>query len=326
MNLAMTPVYAGASSFLFAFLILYAIYLRATREKRLLDKRMAGIATGPNQIQQAILQDKAGKGSFKGMLGKAGGFFAKRGLTKGLESQLIKADLPLRGEEFLILWLLAALGPGTFVLLAAGNIILAVLLCFLGVIFPPLLLDAAWKKRLKVFDRQLAESLPVISNALRAGFSFQQCLDMVSREMTDPLAKELLRTYREINLGTTTEQALVNLVGRVASADLELLVTAVLIQRQVGGNLAEIIDNISKTIRERIRLQGEIRTLTAQGRITGLVIGLLPVGLALLLLVLNPGYLEPLLKSRIGLCLLAAGAGSELVGALIIKRIINIEM
>jgi tight adherence protein B len=164
-----------------------------------------------------------------------------------------------------------------------------------------------------------------MSNALRAGFSFMQAMDMVGREMPDPISKEFSRTYREISLGAITEEALQKMVKRVSSDDLDLLVTAVLIQRQVGGNLAEVLDNISHTIRERIRIKGEIRTLTAQGRISGLIIGIIPPCLIVLLLLINPSYMQPLLYTQLGWMMLAAGACTEFIGILLIKKIISID-
>lgn len=322
----MTVILASASGFLFVYLTIYAIYLRATREKRQINERMETVATALTKTLPEGSGEKPQSLSLKTIIGKAGGIFARRGMTKGLEEQLTKADVPLRGEEFLIIWILVALSPGTLLFIVTGKLILALVLYLLGIILPPILLNNARQKRRKKFNQQLGESLSIMANALRAGFSFMQCLEMVSREMPNPLAKEFARTYREMNLGTPIEQALQNLVNRVASDDLDLLVTAVLIQRQVGGNLAEVLDNISNTIRERIRIQGEIKTLTAQGRITGLVIGLLPVALVLLLLIINPDYMKPLLSTKVGWALLATGVINELIGLMIINKIISIDI
>jgi len=144
--------------------------------------------------------------------------------------------------------------------------------------------------------------------------------------MEGPLAMEFAKTLREINFGTTTEQALQNMVFRVESDDLDLMITSVLIQRQIGGNLAEILDNISNTLRERIRIKGEIKTLTAQGRISGIIIGLLPPILIGVLLLLNPNYIGVLLEKKIGILLLSVGALSEVIGVMIIRKIVNIEV
>lgn len=322
----MSIILASLSGFLFISLTIYAVFLFVTKEKRQIDERMQRVSTSLTKALPEEGGDKPHTLSLKTLIGKAGGVFARRGMTKGIEEQLTKADIPLRGEEFLIIWILLALGPGTLLYITSSNVILAFVLYLMGILLPPILLNIARQKRLKKFNLLLGESLSIMANALRAGFSFMQCLEMVSREMPNPLAKEFARTYREMNLGTPTEQALQNMVKRVASDDLDLLVTAVLIQRQVGGNLAEVLDNISNTIRERIRIQGEIKTLTAQGRLTGIIIGLLPVALLLLLLIVNPTYMEPLISSKVGWALLATGVINECIGLIIINKIISIDV
>jgi tight adherence protein B len=307
------------------FLGLLWVYYWTTWGKRNLNQRLKKFTDTSRQVRVEE-EEKERNFSMKAILGKAGQVFVKRGMTKQLEYQLIKADIPLRGEEFLIIWMLAALVPGTLIYILSRKITISFLLYILGIILPPLLVSTAQQKRLKKFDQQISDSLGIMANALRAGFSFMQTLELVSREMPNPIAKEFARTFREMNLGAPMEEALVNLTKRVASDDLDLVVTAVLIQRQVGGNLAEILDNISFTIRERVRIQGEIKTLTAQGKISGIIIGLIPPFLILILLLINPAYLKPLFQSAIGLAMLAAGVTSELIGLVIIKKIITIDI
>lgn len=313
------------TSFISLFSGLLWVYYWATRGKRDLNQRLQKFTDTSRQSLEKD-EEKEGNLSIKGLLGKAGQFFVKRGMTKKLEDQLLKADIPLRGGEFLIIWILTALLPGTLIYILSRQITISLLLYLSGIILPPLLVNTAHKKRLKKFDQQISDSLGIISNALRAGFSFMQTLELVSREMPNPIAKEFARAFREMNLGAPLEEALGNLTKRVASDDLDLVVTAVLIQRQVGGNLAEILDNISFTIRERVRIQGEIKTLTAQGKISGIIIGLIPPFLILILLLINPAYLKPLFQSSLGLALLAAGVASELLGLAIIKKIITIDI
>lgn len=313
------------TSFMSIFLGLLWVYYWTTRGKRNINQRLKKFTDTSRQIRVEE-EEKERNFSMKAILGKAGQVFVKRGMTKQLEYQLIKADIPLRGEEFLIIWMLAALVPGTLIYILSRKITISFLLYILGIILPPLLVSTAQQKRLKKFDQQISDSLGIMANALRAGFSFMQTLELVSREMPNPIAKEFARTFREMNLGAPMEEALVNLTKRVASDDLDLVVTAVLIQRQVGGNLAEILDNISFTIRERVRIQGEIKTLTAQGKISGIIIGLIPPFLILILLLINPAYLKPLFQSAIGLAMLAAGVTSELIGLVIIKKIITIDI
>lgn len=261
----------------------------------------------------------------KGIMPRIGKPLFRKDMTKKIEEQLARADIPLRGEEFLLIWIAAGLIPGSLVFLLTHNVALVLVSYLLGILVPPFLVTRAQQNKIKKFNQQIGDSLSIMSNALRAGFSFLQAMEMVSREMPEPICKEFARTFREINLGTPTEDALHKMVKRISSDDLELLVTAVLIQRQVGGNLAEILDNISHTIRERIRIKGEIKTLTAQGRISGLIIGLIPPCLILLLLFINPGYMKPLLQTQIGWTMLGAGAFTEVIGIILIKKIITID-
>ena len=148
--------------------------------------------------------------------------------------------------------------------------------------------------RLGAFNKQLPDTITLIANALRAGSSFLQAIELVVRESRPPISIEFARVIREVNLGLPFEQALENMVRRVRSDDLELMATAISIQHQVGGNLAEILDSIAYTIRERIRIKGEIRTLTAQQRLSGYVVGFLPIGLAGFLFVAAPGFMDPM--------------------------------
>ena len=143
------------------------------------------------------------------------------------------------------------------------------------------------------FNKQLPDTITLIANALRAGSSFLQAIELVVRESRPPISTEFGRVIREVNLGLPFDQALENMVRRVRSDDLELMATAISIQHQVGGNLAEILDSIAYTIRERVRIKGEIRTLTAQQRLSGYVVGFLPIGLAGFLFIAAPGFMAP---------------------------------
>ncbi|MDI6709517.1 MAG: type II secretion system F family protein [Thermoanaerobacterales bacterium] len=249
-----------------------------------------------------------------------------RRLGSRVDADLARADFPLRGEEFAAGVILAGITGW-----AAGSLILrtglgAAVLAVLAAAAPFFALHLAKARRLAAFNAQLGDALAMISNTLRAGFGFAQALEMVCREMPPPISKEFARCLQEMNLGLGTEEALQTLVGRVGSDDLDLMVTAVIIQRQVGGNLAEILDKIRDTIRERVRIKGEIKTLTAQGRISGLIIGLLPVALALVLLLINPGYLRELFGNPAGLAMVAYATVSEVIGVILVRHIMNIEV
>lgn len=182
------------------------------------------------------------------------------------------------------------------------------------------------KQRQDAFLKQIVDALTLMCSSLRAGYSFIQAMETVSKEMPPPIGEEFGQAVHEMSLGVTVEESLMAMVERVELDDLELLVTAVLVQRQVGGNLAEVLEKIAYTIRERIRIQGEIRTLTAQGRISGWVIGMLPMGLALMISMVNPQYMSVLITRPIGWVLLGFGLVNQLIGVLLIRKIIQIEV
>ena len=248
-------------------------------------------------------------------------------LQQGRRIELLmqQADWPIRGTEFeaiLLLWG-GLVGLITFLVTLKGAMFFAGALA--GILMGLALLGMRIRRRRKKFTNQLGDMLTMVANALRAGFSFMQAFELISREMDAPMGREVQLVVNEVNLGNTLESALDNMQRRVASPDFELVVTAVLIQRQVGGDLASILDTISETIAERVRMRREVMTLTAQGRASAWVVACIPIGLALAISVLNPDYLKPLLETDIGRMFIVAAVVLELVGFMIIYRIVNIQ-
>ncbi len=182
------------------------------------------------------------------------------------------------------------------------------------------------KKRIKLLNNQLGDAIMLLSSSLKAGYSFFQAVDTVTKEMSGPISEEFVIMQKEVNLGVSTEKALENLVQRVGSDDLEMVITAVLIQRQVGGNLSEVLDNISTTIRDRIKIKGEVRTITAQGRVSGLVLSLLPIVLGVLVYMINPSHMQVLFTNPFGIILLVYSGIMELIGIFIIRKIVRVEV
>jgi tight adherence protein B len=222
---------------------------------------------------------------------------SKRGSR--MARDLARADLKLRVVEFIGIKVLAAIGGGFFgAFLGRANpaalFVAALVGALLFTFLPDMYVGFRSKRRVKRFNAQLGDIITMMANALRGGYSFLQTLDMVSREAPAPSADEFRRVVQEVGLGRSTEEALQNLLRRMPSDDLDLLVTAVNIQHEVGGNLAQILDTIGHTIRERVRIKGEIQTLTAQGRISGYVITALPIFLAGYITIVNPDYMGPL--------------------------------
>jgi tight adherence protein B len=259
------------------------------------------------------------------------------GFAASMRSQLRKADLKLTVSEFLLLHLVAAgfLGVVGFIL---RGVPVAGIGAIAGLFIPRIYVSIRKGQRLKAFDNQLSDILNLWVNSLRAGYSVPQAMGAVATEAPAPACDEFKRVVAEIQIGIPLEVALNNMLSRIESEDLDLVFTAVNIQREVGGNLAEILESISFTIRERIRIKGEIRTLTASGRATGTIIGLLPFGLMALLMVINPDYIGqlfrgppvgayiPSLPIPCGWPIVALVVIMEAIGLAIIQRIINIEV
>ena len=244
---------------------------------------------------------------------------------KRIELMMQQADWPIRGTEFeaiLLLWG-GLVGLVTFLVTLKGAMFFVGAL--VGILMGFALLGLRIRRRRKKFTNQLGDMLTMVANALRAGFSFMQAFELISREMDAPMGREVQLVVNEVNLGNTLESALDNMQRRVASPDFELVVTAVLIQRQVGGDLASILDTISETIAERVRMRREVMTLTAQGRLSGIVLAILPFAMAGILTFIKPDYLKPLLEDELGRIIIGVAIVSELIGIFFIKKITDIR-
>ena len=182
------------------------------------------------------------------------------------------------------------------------------------------------KSRLKKFAAQLPEALELIARALRAGHSLAAGFNLVSQEMSDPIAKEFGRTYEEQNLGSPIEEALEKLCDRVPNLDLKFFATAIILQRQTGGDLAEILDKIGRLIRERFQIWGQVQALTGEGRLSGIVLLALPPALFAVVYRMNPDYLMLLFTDDLGKKLLIGGIVMQILGAIAIRKIINIRV
>ena len=214
-----------------------------------------------------------------------------------------------------------------YFLLFPGQLVMAVLGAFIGFFTPRIVVSRMTGARLVKFETQLPDTLGLWVNALRSGYSVLQSMEAISRDAPEPTATEFKRVVQEVQLGIDMEDSFEHLLQRMESEDLDLVVTAVNIQREVGGNLAEILDVISHTVRERIKLKGEIRVLTAQGRITGYLISFLPIALAIFLNGINPTYVGLLFQNRsCGWPLLAIGLTMIGIGMAAIQKIVDIEI
>jgi tight adherence protein B len=263
----------------------------------------------------------------------------RQDLATRLSTDLARADLKMRPAEFLLAWgatpfaLVAIAYVAGFIFPGFQNIVALIVVFLLGLYLPRFYLKYRQGRRLKQFGVQLPDTITLLANSLRAGSSFLQGIELVTREARPPISEEFDRVVRDMQLGLALIPALNNLVRRVDSEDLELMVTAIQIQSQVGGNLATVLDSIAFTIRERVRIQGEIQTLTAMQRYSGYVITLLPVGLAFLLFLISPSYMTVMFEKPpemfglpLGLVFFAVGLLSMAGGYFFIRRIVDIKV
>jgi tight adherence protein B len=254
-----------------------------------------------------------------------------RGIAGRAATLLARADVRLTVGEFLLIRLGASvIGFAVgFVILArvapALGFLLGIVTALLGYAVPFFYLTIKAKRRRKHFVEQLGDTITLMANSLRSGYSLLQTMEMVSRETADPMGVEFRRVVREVGLGISHQEAMENLLRRVPSDDLDLLVTAINIQHEVGGNLAQILTTIGHTIRERVRIKGEIGVLTAQVQISGYVITAMPVGLAAIIFVVNPGYMMTLFAWP-WICMPIASVIMIVLGYLVMRKITAIEV
>jgi len=248
----------------------------------------------------------------------------KRFTTK-VQRDLARANLKLRVAEYYYIRIGASLALGV-ILFVFRDPVSGIVGFLVGYMMPRFWVGRRISGRLNAFNKQLPDTITLLSNSLRAGSSFLQSIELVSREGGPPMSEEMGRVVREVNLGLGMEEALHNLVRRIKSDDLDLMVTAIGIQQQVGGNLAEILDTIAFTIRERVRIKGEINTLTAQGRVSGYLVAFLPIGLGAALNAINPAFMQPLFTQTIGRILIGVGAVMMTIGFLAIRKITDIKV
>ncbi len=253
--------------------------------------------------------------------------FRRTRFGEGIARELASANLKLTVSEFLTFTLLSAIGVGMLAyLLYHRSVIMGIAGAIVGFYLPRLWVKMAQQRRLKAFNSQLPDAITLIANSMRSGYSLFQAMETVAKEMPSPISEEFYRLIYEVGIGLPVHQALDNMVKRVKSDDLDLMATAIKIQHEVGGNLAEILDTINETIRERVRIMGEIRALTAQQRLTGYVIGFLPLALALIIYMINRSYINNLFTDPCGWILIGVGGFMMVVGFFIIRNITRIEV
>jgi len=248
------------------------------------------------------------------------------GFSGRLELMLEQAELPMKAGEFAALTVACALGGGILGALLLGNIIFVLMIAAVASVIPYVWLVRARKKRQKMMAEQLPDVLSILASSLRAGHSFLQALDQVAGEIKDPSAGEFHRVVSEIRLGRTIDDAMVEMADRVGSEDMRWAVMAVNIQRQVGGNLAEVLDIVANTVRERAYVQRQVRVLSAEGRLSIAILSALPFGIFIYLALMNPEYVNPLFTTMLGRILLLVGGALMATGIFVMTRIVRIDV
>jgi tight adherence protein B len=313
---------------LFAFItvaLLGFALLSARRGDRELTERIRTLREQEQRLQAAearLRRPATALPILRNLLGA--GWFEKTSRT------LQQADVKLRPGEYLLIRLLVAgvllLVPVLFTGGSAVGILVGVPLAAVGYLLPGLWVALRRRRRLNAIERQLPDLLTLLSSSLRSGFGLQQGMDVAARQLESPMRDEIEGFLLDTNLGASAEAALVNMVERSGSYDLDMVVTAILIQRMTGGNLAEVLDNVGETMRERERIRGEIRTLTAQQRLTGTILSVYPAVLAGLFYLINPKWMSVLFTDGLGQVLLAIGLFLQFLGFLTIRRILDIPI
>lgn len=309
--------------------LMFVFFIEYTRRSRtVLRQRMRFYADGMylRDSMPEAQQDKPTGGKVMDFVKQTAKHLAKIRQSENLDLKMQQAGLPILGSEFLVIAAIGGVLAGAAVFLLTMKPLTAVIVAIAALIGEWFYVLYRIDKRRKDFVNQLGDCLTTVANALRAGFSFLQSMELISKEMEPPISEEFARTIRDMKLGARMENALESMDLRVGCPDFSLVVTAVLIQHQVGGNLAQILDSISSTINERIRMRREVMALTAQGRASGWVLALLPIALAAILSIINPSYLAPLWEDPIGRVAIGAALVLELIGFFVIKRIVDIEV
>ncbi len=313
-------------AFMSIFLLVIGIYNMVFGSRIQTLKRMNKIASLIGSTDESYDQKPTVREKGKGLIGVIGRFAPKSSYLDKIKAKLLKAYIKMKPEEFVAVSLTTALGTGGLLFLLVNQYPMMLLGFIIGFKLPDVYINSIKKKRGRKLNSQLPQALTIISNGLRAGFSFTQAMGVASNEMETPISDEFARVLRDNSLGKPLDEALENLSKRTDDEDLDMFITALLIQRQVGGNLSEVLDTISETIRERVRLRGEVRTLTSQGRMEAFVIGLLPFAVSGAVALLNPSYLEPLVKTSIGIAMLIAALIMMVLGVYILSKLVDVKV
>jgi tight adherence protein B len=318
---------AGFATILLAFLLLFGPGSRTGRPYRALRQRLSPYSLTPAISDNQPRLTAFGSSEWAGRATAMAETLVRRGnLEETFLDRLEAAGLNMRVAEFVLISLGSAFIPPLLVLALTQNLILTVVVVLLGTVAPFLYLSFRASRRQAKFDEQLPSTLQLLAGALQAGHSLQQAVDTVVHEAGDPIAGEFHRVLTEARLGRPLEEAFEAMAKRTGSVDFEWTVMAIRLQRQVGGNLAEVLSTVSQTIRDRYSLKRQIRALSAEGRLSSLILSILPILLFAALLAFNPLFLRPLYTTSIGIMMMAGAAVLMILGVLWLRKITEIKV
>ncbi len=322
MDSLLSPVAAAVGAALAVLLVFVGISVARRSSDQAIEERLDLYSSRGGAEEKDAAPPKKRRSAMDGL----DAAMTRRGFAANMRIDLARADLKLRVPEFMAVTVLVAV---LFVLLGKllfGSPLLAMLAGVVGFFVPRIYVGSRKTKRLNAFNDQLGDTITLLANSLRSGYSIVQSMETVAQQLPNPMAGEFHRVTQEIGLGLHYEQALNNMLRRMPSDDLDLMITAINIQGKVGGNLAEILDTIGHTIRERVRIKGEIRVLTAQQMISGYMLSALPIVLGLVLYMINKSYMSKMFSEPCGWIMIGVALLMIAIGFAIIKKIVAIEV
>ncbi len=321
----MTLLYISIT--IFITLLVISLYLVINERKMNIKNRLEVYTTDNFTFEYKENTSKTEKKTenvtFLGVFGKLlplENYFEKKKIL------LNRARLLMKPEELLGICLISSMLFSSIIFLFTNNIFLMIICFIIGFKIPVIYVQKLKKDRAKKLNNQLPDAITILANGIRAGLSFNQAIVIAAKEMDDPIAEDLKKVVHENLLGKNIDEALKDFATRTDDDDVEILVTAVLIQRQVGGNISEIFDTISNTIRERVKLKGDIRSMTAQSKLSAIIIGIIPPSIVLILYLINKDFLMPLITTLPGNLMLIVALFMQGLGIFILVKMLDLKV
>ena len=304
-----------------AFAVLSLLDQRKSQARVLRDRLSATQKPGEAPVDIALLRDE--------MLSRIPAFdtlLRRSERVSVLQKMLSQGEVNVRAGNFLIFCVAAAVVFAVIAVVAGGNMLFGWAGLVLGFFIPYAYASHRRAKRFQRFEEKFPEAIDTLARAVRAGHAFTTALELIANEVSEPVAGEFRQLFEEQKFGLPVRDALINLADRIPLVDIKFFVTAVMLQRETGGNLAEILDNLSYVIRERFKILRQVRVHTAQGRLTMVLLMALPPTIVVVMLVLNPGFIQPLFSDPLGHALIVGGITLQTLGYFVIRRIIRIQV